>query len=307
MLHRVGIRDPTRIPANQNMVITTLELDTFIGDCKRRGWTFISLDDLIEAIKKRISLKKTLILTFDDGYLDNFSKAAPVLVAHEVPFAVYVSTGFIESGEIPWWYKLEAILASSRKLRVPGESVLSVRSLREKQRAFMLIRQKIMASGNEAENCKNWLNLNAVAPSIEQARLFMNWDEVRQLANLPNAIVGAHTHSHPVLSRLSDSDVFDEIRRSKVILEDHIGRQVRHFAYPFGGAAEASQREFRQVSDLCFDSAVTTKMGALNRGTIDRYSLPRCFYGPALTLNSLQNQLSYAIFAELIKRAFTSC
>jgi len=302
MLHRVGIRDPGRIPANQNMVIEPEELDIFIVDCKKTGWSFISLDELATSIQKRTSLKKTLILTFDDGYLDNLLEAAPVLVAHAVPFAVYVSSGFIESEEIPWWYKLEAILASCRKLRLPDGPEITADSLEEKQAAFLSIRQKIMASGNEAKEYKDWLDLNGAALLDEKKRLFMNWDEVHQLANLPNATIGAHTHSHPILSRLSDDEAFQEVRLSKEILENKLARPVRHFAYPFGGAAEASEREFQQIEALGFETAVTTRMGAIDPMQIDQYALPRCFYRPGLTLDFLQNQLFEHKMKSKVKR-----
>ena len=302
MLHRVGIRDPGRIPANQNMVITPAELDTFLADCKKSGWSFISLDELATSIKKGSSLNKILILTFDDGYLDNLLEAAPVLVSHEVPFAVYVSTGFIESEDIPWWYALEGILASCRELRLPDGLEVYVENRREKQAVFLSIRQKIMASGNVAKVYKDWIDLNGVKPLIEKKRLFMNWGEVEQLANFPNATIGAHTHSHPVLSRLSDGDAFEEIRRSKEILEERIGGHVRHFAYPFGGATEASEREFRQVEELGFETAVTTRMGAIDPMQINQYALPRCFYGPGLTLDFLQNQLFVHMMKSRVKR-----
>lgn len=302
MLHRVGIRDAGRIPANQNMVIAPEELNAFIIDCTKSGWSFISLDELATSIEKKTSLTKTLILTFDDGYLDNLLEAAPVLVTHGVPFAVYVSTGFIESEEIPWWYALEEILASSRQLWLPDGLEITADSLEEKQAAFLSIRQKIMASGNEAKEYKDWLNLNGAALLDEKKRLFMNWDEVQQLANLLNATIGAHTHSHPVLSLLSDDDAFHEIRRSKEILENKLARPVRHFAYPFGGAAEATDREFQYVEALGFETAVTTRMGSIDATQINRYSLPRYFYGPGFTMEFLQKQLFQNKLKTSVKR-----
>jgi len=302
MLHRVGIRDPERIPANQNMVIEPEELNTFIAVCKQSGWSFISLDELVTFIHKRKPLKKTLILTFDDGYLDNLLEAAPVLVSHGVPFVVYVSTGFIESEEIPWWYALEAIMASCQTIKLPDGAEMPVQTLEEKQAAFLLIRQRIMASGDEAREYKSWLKFNSATPSVEHDRIFMNWREVEQLANLPNVTIGAHTHSHPVLSRLSDDDAFEEIRCSKEILEERIGRHVKHFAYPFGGVAEVSVREFGQIEALGFETAVTTLIGAIDPMKINQYALPRCFYGPGLTLDFLQNQLFEHKMKSKVKR-----
>lgn len=54
MLHRVGMRNPGRIPSNQNMVIAPEELDAFIADCKKSGWSFILLDELVASIEKSL-------------------------------------------------------------------------------------------------------------------------------------------------------------------------------------------------------------------------------------------------------------
>lgn len=304
MLHRVGARDSRRISANQNMIVTPEELDAFIESCKKSGWTFISLDELLASIKKRASVKKTLILTFDDGYLDNLLEAAPVLVSGDVPFTVYVSTGFIESEVVPWWYELEMILNSCRELRSPDGFMVSAKNLAEKEAAFLSIRKRIIASGNEVEEFKDWfdLNLNGETRLIETNRLFMNWEEVVRLANLPNATIGAHTHTHPVLSQLSNDDAFEEIQRSKDILENRLARPVYHFAYPFGGASEACEREFFQVAALGFKTAVTTRIGALDSMLLNQYALPRFFFGPGVTLDYLQSQLFENELKSRVKR-----
>lgn len=302
MLHRVGDRDPTRIPANQNMVVTPGEIDDFILDAKNKGWSFVSLDAVSESIKKRRQLKKSLVFTFDDGYLDNLLEAAPILVSHEVPFVVYVSTGYIGTRSIPWWYKLEEILAAHRKVRLPDGSEFAIENLEKKQSLFLLIRKEIMRSATEAKPYKDWIEMNLADPVIEQRRLFMNWDEVEALASLPNVTIGAHTHSHAVLSRLADDDAYEEIRRSKEILERRINREVRHFAYPFGGIAEASEREFRQAEALGFETAVTTQFGAVDTAQPNRYSLPRCFYEPGLTMDGLQNKLVKNVLKSRLKK-----
>ncbi|MDG2271680.1 MAG: hypothetical protein P8L39_05220, partial [Halioglobus sp.] len=81
------------------------------------------------------------------------------------------------------------------------------------------------------------------------------------------------------------------------------GKQVRHFAYPFGGASEVSGREVEQMARHGFASAVTSQAGVLSYGKINRHALPRYFYGPGLTLNSLQKKIFEIRLKEYLKRA----
>ena len=300
MLHRVGLRESNRIPANQNMVITPDELDAFVSKSKKSGWSFISMDELVETVKNNLPIKKTLILTFDDGYLDNLTDAAPVLEANEVPYIVYVTTGFIEGDEMPWWYSLESMLSHFRELQLPDGSSVIVDSLADRQSAFMAIRQEIMSSNYIAKQYKDWMRSHSTFPCVEEKRVFMNWAEVKELASLSFATIGAHTHTHPVLSRLSDVDAFEEVSQSKEILQANLGKVVKHFAFPFGGNAEVSKKDLKIVAELGFESAVTTRMGAISKSECDLLSLPRCFYGPSLSLKALQNEL----FEFMIKNRF---
>jgi peptidoglycan/xylan/chitin deacetylase (PgdA/CDA1 family) len=302
MLHRVGVRDSKRISANQNMVICPKELDVFITDSKKNGWSFISLDELAESVKKKRVINKTVILTFDDGYLDNLTEATPVLSNHKVPFTVYVTTSFVGSREVPWWYKLETILASADEVTLPDRRIFDVKSIEEQQDTFLKIRNQLMASGEVYALYQDWLNENYKEPSVESGHLFMSWKELKKLAALPLVTIGAHTHKHTVLSRSDESDAFEDIRISKEILEKQLEKEVRHFAYPFGGRAEAADREFQQAQEIGFETAVTTRVGAINTSEMNLFSLPRCFYEPTLTLELLQRRLFENEVKNKIKR-----
>lgn len=291
MLHRVGNRDSARIPANQNMVITVNELSSFILECKKHGWVFLSIDDLVYRIKNKLPIRKSLVLTFDDGYLDNLRHAAPVLIEHNVPFIVYISTAFIGTSSIPWWYKLEDILASSEAVSLLTGQEIRIETIADKQNAFMLIRDKLMESKESFDEYVDWINSYSIDFSLESKNIFMNWDEIRELSLLPYASIGCHTTTHPVMSYISKKQLDSEISQSLSLLQAQLGIEIRHFAYPFGGYREASHREYRLVADYGFDSAVTTNLSPLNTEQIDLHALPRCFYSPGLTLDKLQNQL----------------
>ena len=304
MLHRVGNRESARISANQNMVITANELSSFILECKECGWSFLSMEDLVQSINNKSIIKKALVLTFDDGYLDNLREAAPVLVEHDVPFIVYISTDFIGTNHLPWWYKLEDILASSQVILLPSGEKIHLKTIADKQNAFMFIRDKIMGSKEAYNIYIEWINSSPDVPSLEPKNLFMNWDEIRELSLLPHAAIGCHTNTHSVMSYMPVEVLNSDILQSLSLLKSQLGIEVRHFAYPFGGHKEASKREYRLVADLGFDSAVTTNLAPLNTGQLDLHALPRCFFSPGFTLAKLQDQLFESALKNRLRKLF---
>jgi peptidoglycan/xylan/chitin deacetylase (PgdA/CDA1 family) len=102
-------------------------------------------------------------------------------------------------------------------------------------------------------------------PSLD----LMSWDEVRQAERMGIAI-GCHTATHPYLSRLSKSDLEDELRGSRADIEQRIGRAVDTFAYPYGDAPAAVQQAAGRVYKL----AVSTRLAFVNRGS-SALDLPR--------------------------------
>jgi peptidoglycan/xylan/chitin deacetylase (PgdA/CDA1 family) len=91
----------------------------------------------------------------------------------------------------------------------------------------------------------------------------MDWDELVTLAADPLVTIGAHTVSHPILSKLPERQVRSEMEMSRRVIEAALGTPPQHFAYPIGDPAAAGPREFRIASELGFKTAVTTRPGVL--------------------------------------------
>lgn len=304
MLHRIGLRSPNRIPANQNMFIEPDELLDFIYQAQNNGWTFISLDELVEIICLRKSTRKLAVLTFDDGYLDNYEHAYPILDGLKVPFCVYVTSGFIEGAMEPWWYRLERAVSLGPRVVDPFGSAYSTRTLEEMNLVFMRLRRDFMSSQEQYERFSQWLDLLAPPSSIDlHGRLFMTWEELGKISTSNLVTIGAHSHTHPVLATLSDDMAYHEIERSKKVLCSHLERDIRHFAFPFGGLGEITERDIRFVKEIGFSSAVTALRGGIRTNkAIDLFALPRVFFSPTLSFKTIQLRL----LQEQVKRAAKS-
>ena len=118
MLHRV-VEHRSDDPAQRELEVTPDFLEQTILDYRQKGYTFISIDELSSLLTTHytLSTKKNICITFDDGYQDNHDIAYPLLKHLEVPFAVYVTTGFIDNRLPMWWYASERLGITTESLK----------------------------------------------------------------------------------------------------------------------------------------------------------------------------------------------
>lgn len=119
MLHRV-VEQRSDNPSQRGLEITPDFLEQTIMDYRQKGYTFIKIDELpIFNFQFPIfNSSRSVCLTFDDGYQDNYDIAYPLLKRLEVPFAVYVTTGFIDNRLPMWWYPGEKLGINTESLKM---------------------------------------------------------------------------------------------------------------------------------------------------------------------------------------------
>ncbi len=199
-------------------------------------------------------------VTFDDGYLDNLQFALPILEHYRVPATIFVTVGFVDGTVIPWWHELEGLLSRTRSIEYGGRR-LNVSTAEDKQRVFSEICFRLAQESRDKQRS-----------AIEQIRLqvsggdglmprFLTWDELRKLDNSSMITIGAHTWNHPVLSTLSQENLEYELGQAKQRLQRELGHEVSTLAYPFGGKAQSSEREFSMARSLGYRAAFTMRFG----------------------------------------------
>lgn len=146
-----------------------------------------------------------------------------------------------------------------RSFFIHGHPILS----RNKQTATMFLPSAYIKDGKEGRGSFKGLEC-------------MTWEEVRELAG-QGIEFGSHTVNHPKLVELSDDAVGRELRDSKSVLEDRLGRPVPAFAYPF--AFPSRQARFVErlnfwLGDAGYECCVTTEVGRVEAGD-DMYRLKR--------------------------------
>lgn len=229
-----------------------------------RHYVVHPVEDLVERMARGRVPRNAVAITFDDGYRDNLTHAAPILARYRLPATVFLATGFIATGEVPWYDRLATALKLSSRthLALPSGEDLPLRS--EAARVAALSRSQAYFKSrpeavfrDELEVCLDRLGGGDRATA---KNAMLSWDDVHALRGLGFRI-GAHTVSHPILSRLSLERARAEIADSQEAIRAACGVTARAFAYPNGGADDYTPAIVDLVREAGFTCAVTTRFG----------------------------------------------
>lgn len=264
MLHRVGKREKGGVSYNENLKISPEYLEKVILSYRNQGFDFFSVDDLYEYLQKGRKQKKPFVVfTLDDGYIDNYTVAYPIFKKYNIPFCIYVATDFPDKRAFLWWYALAEFLEG-----IP-----------DKDNRFVELRKKVLALPKEhfIENFEDLLPAFELNPLKYVCQETMTWQQIEEMSTNPLCTIGGHTVSHPSFVSLSEQEIRSEIEECVKIIENHIGKRVCHFAYPYGSLNEVNEREYKIAEQYGFKTIMTTISGGVNTKTnrwrIHRYML----------------------------------
>jgi peptidoglycan/xylan/chitin deacetylase (PgdA/CDA1 family) len=249
-----------------------------------RFFSPITLNESVKRLRNRLELPRQAVsLTFDDGYLDNFTVALDILNEYGIKATFFIPVAQIENQEIYWWdllYRIGteypkalATLADQQKVFPQGIiSLLEEMSGKTCKEQESICRECVrLLNGTDAVKREQFIGqLNQLSIRRHFHRLLVNWDEVREISRQGHDI-GSHTLSHRPLTQLCEVDARKEIFESRAALSRKIGKEVVGFSYPRG---EWNQAVANLVAQAGYSYAVTTQYGR-NRNSADLYRLTR--------------------------------
>jgi len=235
--HRVG--DPARSPYDPDVFSATAPgFDQQVRALKRR-YPIVSLAEAAEIAEGRVRGRGVaVLLTFDDGYLDNYDNALPILRAHGVPATFFLITSRVGTAALPGWDRIAwAVRHAARDvvhLGPPYDLDLDLRAggrLAATRQALRLFKSPRVTDPEAfvaalVEACE-------VGPPDTSERLFLSWDEAAEMARA-GMDLGSHSHSHRILSRLPLAEQVDELVTSRRVLRERLGVDAIACAYPDG-------------------------------------------------------------------------
>jgi peptidoglycan/xylan/chitin deacetylase (PgdA/CDA1 family) len=264
-----------------------------------------SLSSMAQSVRDRRVMQHSIAITFDDGAADNLHEAKPLLERYDCPATVFVATAYVDSGREFWWDELERIflqpgaLPENLEIAVNGTSIVETLGAAaqyderefENNRAWNVLIEKV--PGPRQHLYQSLYDLLRPLPSdyrYQAVAQLQDWagadktrrpshqtltsSELRQLAAGGLVAIGAHTVNHPVLSGIPEAVQQDEIRKSKLRLEEILDQPVDSFAYPYGQRSDYSLETVKIVRDEGFSDACSNFKGVIQPG-VDLFQLPR--------------------------------
>ena len=234
----------------------------------------ISFNDLLSYWRNEQHIpKKSVIITFDDGYKDNYSCAYPILKKYRLPATIFLATGHIGNNKLFWWDKIAYVVKKSKikEFKLKGFGACS---LMDRNKAIKSL-QRYAKKLEETQKVKfiDQLQKMTKVRTPNAKNLFLSWSNVREMSK--NGIYfGAHSVSHPILTRISLKQAKHEIINSKEKIERETANQVKVFAYPNGALGDMSDDIGKFLKQSGFSFALSTIYG-VNKLCIDPFRLKR--------------------------------
>jgi len=229
--------------------------------------------------------RDSVVITFDDGYMDNLTHALPILESESVPATVFVSTGNMKRNCELWWDELETVLFAGedfpKEFRLEDDRYgckWDTATYKQRENCYKalhyMMKNWITVKKREAwmEQLWHWRNM---VKEVDAAHLTLTKDTCQKLALSKYITIGAHTVNHPALAKLPHEQQEMEIVESVRDLEILLKCDIDMFSYPFG----TYETDFdEETEELCkgagIKKAAATTSGVWIKG-MGQYAIPR--------------------------------
>jgi peptidoglycan/xylan/chitin deacetylase (PgdA/CDA1 family) len=268
----------------------------------KENFTVINLSDIPAILKGNIKAKRYALITFDDGYFDNYSKAFPILVKNKISATFFLATNFMNDAEIPWWDQIAYLVRHAQVDEIkldnwPGSITISKDDISTSIRKVLDIVK--VNNGSTIEDILTELEYKLQIPNAELVNrepLFMTWDMAREMIS-SGMDFGSQTCSHRIMSHLSVDEQSHEAKTSKEIIDKELDTSITAFAYPVGGKDSFTTdtisiiKKYYELS-FSFISGINTSH-SLNEFCIERISVDS---------NCNATQLSHKLLKLLLRK-----
>lgn len=276
MYHRVlSNNEKIQSFSNPSIIVNTETFENHISYLKSR-FKILSLDSFIEYLENGTAFtNRELLITFDDGWYDNFKNALPILESHSTPALIFLPTDYIGTGKLFWQEQLSYLFSTIVKDKnshldflakygitdetqigskeIKGTIDRFINSLKEKSN------EQIDAIVDDFKFYTKSIGSFTINKSIDA---YITWSEVEQMAN-KGISFGSHAVTHRLLTKLTEESISYELKHSKSTIEKALASPIRSIAYPNGNFNDMIVNE---VKNSGYKVGFTTKAGYFQVG-----------------------------------------
>ncbi len=240
----------------------------------RRHYHIMHLEAALEELyapkpdQARQGRRLPLVLTFDDGYLDNYTVGFQLAQCYRIPMTIFIIPGYVESGQYFWWLAAAQLVMQlqAEQITLDGQNYQLTCPAGRRDLIKVIDQHARYASSvveREAFLSHVQQTLGVALPtrslSTSDTSIPLTWEQLREMEATGWISFGAHTVNHPILAYLTDpEEVMREVQDLRVILEEKLGHPIHVFAYPVGKFQHIGELGVKAVQVAGYTWAVTT-------------------------------------------------
>ena len=240
----------------------------------KKHFEIISISEAVERMRSGGIKRPTAVITFDDGYQNNFDVAFPILLRERIPATIFLTTGLINTNDTVWYCRLNLALSQTRRHLIEWNGFkFSLSTLDLKAKASLAIQESLkkLEHSQLMTTMRNIILQLDEDPDylIETDSPFRMLDETAIVEMVASGLIefGAHTQNHAILSLLSDEERRYEISESIRTTRELTGQPCRYFAYPNGRLKDYNIATVRDLMAYGIQMAVTSVSGPNDMAT----------------------------------------
>ena len=281
LMYHAVVRSPLAVPES-----SFLDETSFRRQMRylKNNLEVISLSAAIQRLKAGGVKRPTAVITFDDGFQNNYDVAFPILREERLPATIFLTTGFVNTQDAPWFCRLHgALIATCENSFAWDGREFDLRTPEARLRTYIDIRETLKRLSHDELVKENRSIIQRLGDDpdrpigLESPFRMLTRQAILDMAASGLIEFGAHTVSHPILSRLSSTECREEVDRSIRAVAELTQQSCESFAYPNGGALDFNQESIRILESCGARAAVTGVFGPNNSATpimaLRRYSV----------------------------------
>jgi len=237
------------------------------------NFKIVSMTEGLKNIYERKEKNICVSVNLDDGYMDNYLYAYPVLKKYKVPATIFLTTDYIGKNQVFWWDRVFNTVSSDEHATDRINARLRTEKESEIQRIIKEMEDK--------------------SPLLKKAQpsMMLGWEEIRKMKE-DGINFGSHTKTHRNLCLLNDEEVEEELEGSKNTIEENLGAGDMEFSYPFGIYDE----RIKSLAKKAGFGYARAGFKGFNHKDADRFALASICAGPNLKTSFLANRISLSAF-----------